>query len=273
MDNSDEYIFGFRNINLHTMTAYWNGGNNTFSGVTTHATAATIIETENVDFAYDLVGRRGGLMYSDQVNDNNPNLRVFNYPNSWGNSVDNINVGGRVNSFRLTVNPVTPQFLGCTQDHNNTINCMASGFEPQWTSPKIRIASNNYPSTNISFDLSYEMQTGTEAIAVYSQGQNDRHIPKYRIYDVANDAWSSEYTMTAIGPGDGNNELFSVRAIPRYETNEVMFLLGGESGRFATNVWNGDINSFYSSGAKGFNLHSTEGPSGSFYWFDFEWIY
>ena len=63
----------------------------------------------------------------------------------------------------------------------------------------------------------------------------------------------------------------TVRTIPDPTSNDIMVLLGDSDQDLNTVLWDGDSNSFVSSGDMGLTKQAQFGSNDLDYWYDFAW--
>lgn len=258
-----------RNVWQHTDTIYWNGSS--WSSPVKHGWYSTGFSRETISFEWSKNNSEIGVLMFNEWYDPRPNIRIWRENNSWSSSVENINVGGIARVPQIVSRPGADEFLGCVKDANRDINCLESDFTPLW-SHRVRVATNTDGGNQRSFGLGYESQSGSIALAVYSEGgtSDSRRIPKYRTYNPSNDEWSSEESLPELG-SSSEHALETVRVIPNPSSDNIMVLMGDTSQDLSTVVWDGDNNEFFSSGDNGLTGHGEFGSEDPDFWFDFEW--
>lgn len=266
---SNNAMVGVRESWITTKTSFNNGSS--WSSVTTHGSIAPGFSIENISLSFSSTSPQvAGLMYNDGF-DNTPNIRFWN-GSSWGPSLENRNIGHTPGAMQLISRPTGNEFLGCVKDSNRDIHCIKAGHHSSWQNvTNGDVASQTDDGNQRSFSFEYE-RSGNLGIIVYSEGssEGDRRIPKYRTYDPNSQAFSNQMNMTALGAGS-SNALETVRTLQNPTNDNIMVVMGDTSQSVYTIQWDGDSNSFVSSGDLGLVRHDQYGSNDLDYWFDFKW--
>lgn len=263
--SNNRAILAIRDSAQRNVTLFWNGSS--WANFTTHANSSSGVNYDNIDFTYNSGLQKGALSFNETT-DNNPNIRAYTYSTTWSSNVENQSLGSTARSMRVINHPISSLVIGCFNDAVPSIKCMTSDYTPSWGSPST-ITDSTYSSDTVNFGMAFEKATGNNAVIVYSGGAN-KNIPKYKVYSTLSGLWGIEAELTQLG-ADANSEMVSARAVPKSGTDEIMFIIGGESGIINSIVWGGSSDAFYITGAKGNVSHSVDGPDNTYYWYDFEW--
>lgn len=268
--NSNKAIYVVRDALQRTVTFEFNGSS--WINKITHGNSSSGFSIENISLIWSRYNtNRLGLMFNE-ANDNNPNIRIWNdSTNSWGSNVENENVGGRAEIFKITDDPTRERFMGCVKDSNVTINCMTTNYTPSWNN-SFRIASNTVDNDSRSFDIAYESVSGELALAFYSEGGSDeeKKYPKYRTFNPSTNEWSSEMSLQNLGP-DGSNALQTVRLVPNPFNDDIFALMADGSLDLYTILWDGVQNKFSSKPGADLKKHGINGSNKSDFWYAFAW--
>lgn len=268
---SNRAIFVVKDYLQRTITFTWNGTG--WTNQTSHVSTGSPSPEESISLEWNgRTNTRLALMFNEDETDSNPNIRLWNDSNStWGSSVENISIGNTTRIFEITSSRTRDLFLGCAKTTNRTINCLTSNFTPTWAN-NLQIANRTHSNSERSFSTAFE-NNGNRALVVYSNGSNDAalRIPKYRTFNAANNTWSSESSLSALGP-DASYALNTVRVIPSDDSNQILVLMGDGTKRVHSVVWNGDSGSFYTT-PSGFaqTMHGIYGSYTNDFWYAFAW--
>lgn len=256
----------------HTNSAYWNGSS--WESAVEHGWYSTGFSRKTISYDWSYTSPWiGALMYNEWY-DTRPNARMWNGSNhSWTGSAENKSVSDIARIMQIVPYPKNDKFLGCVKDGGEDITCLTSNNTPSWQTPENSvIATNTDSGDQRSFDLMFERNSGDTALVVYSNGSNDyaRRIPKYRTFSVDSGNLSSENSLPPLG-GSSSYALETVRTVANPASDDIMVLLGDSDQDLNTILWNGDTNSFYSSGDMGLYKQAQFGSNDLDYWYDFEW--
>lgn len=265
-------MVAIKHFTLSTKSMYWNGSS--WSSVYTHASLASTTSTEALSLAWSHANPEIlGIMYSDGILiDTTPNYRVWQTNNTWSGE-GSYNVGSNSIIMKIAPSPSSNIFLGCAQDTSRDINCMRGQFNASLQSTNGgQIATNTDDQDHRSFDVAFEQDSGTTALAVYSEGSdaNARRTPKWRTYNSGSNSWSNQSQLPALGPSS-SYALETVRVVPDPYSDDMVVLMGDSDQGLTTVLWDGANNQFYSSGDNGLNRYAADGSFDEDYWFAFTW--
>ena len=266
---SNRAIFVVRDWLQKTTTYVWDGSS--WGSRVTHGSSSTGSSIENISLQWNrFSGSRLALMFNE-ANDNNPNIKIWNdSTNSWSSNVENVALPGYARIFEISDNPQRDQFVGCAKDSVRGISCLTTTYTPSWTNAT-QIATRTHGNAERSFSVGYE-NSGDDALVVYSNGQTDADLrePKFRTFNASSLSWSGEQKIDELGP-TSSYALTTTRVLPSHNSNDVMVVMGDQSKRIHTIVWDGDNNQFYDS--VGLQL-TKQGDFGSYnedFWYAFSW--
>lgn len=263
---TNEAMLASRDALLDTNTSYFNG--TAWSAAVEHGTSGFSLNDNAVDFQWSPQAPNTGALIFNEANDNFPNIRIWN-GTAWSASVENIDIGGQVRSMQLSGRLGANEFLGCFKDSVNDVNCLKSNFTPLWsTLTNGELTADTDTGTQRSFSVAFEPQSGNPAIAVYASGNTPAAlaVPKFRSYNAATSAWSSEGTLNTV-----TTNLKTIELKPNPTNDDIMVVMGAGDQDLWTVVWNGTSDNFYSTGPFAQTEQSINGSFNEDFWFDFAW--
>lgn len=266
--NTNEVMAIIQDSATKTISMYFDGS--TWSQFTEHGLSTSSALGKNIGFKWGSVDQDSGILVYNEEEDSLPNFKIWN--GSWQATQEPVNLDDTITHSKLAENSVADTYLGCFKDDARDINCLEidmNGNVTQTTNGEI--AKWTHDNYEIPFDVAYE-SSGSEALIVYANGTGvaQRRISKYRYYNPTTNTWSEEFDGITLGPTEASS-METVRLIPNPDNDYIMVIMSASDQDIWTNVWDGENNTYFSSG----NLGPIEqGLHGSFdedYWFDFAW--
>ncbi|MFH1546938.1 MAG: prepilin-type N-terminal cleavage/methylation domain-containing protein [bacterium] len=265
---TNEFMLAIQNSSQKNQTSFYNGS--LFSTFTTHGTLTPTMYGENIDFVWNTENTNEGFLLYNDESDNTPNIRKWN--GSWQTTVENIDIGAVPTHNDIIQQPESNTFLSCFKDNARDINCLRSDNSPIFeTTVNGEIAQWTHDNVEKSFDMAFEA-SGTNALVVYANGTGvaQRRISKYRYYNPSTNTWSTEFDGITLGPTEAS-AMETVRLIPNTENDYIMVIMAASDQDIWTNVWDGENNTYFSTGSMGPIEQGLFGSVDEDYWYDFSW--
>lgn len=247
-------------------TTLWNGS--TWSTAVEHNTNTTGATFDGVDLIWSRTNTNIALLTYTASGSNNPSLRSWN-GSVWSSITSNTNIGGQGRAVRFASSPTLNQNLACFVDNLADINCLttsATTLNWSFTMPG-EIEDNTDSGGQRSFDFAYE-QTSGQRVPIRYNGNPTTTVINSRDFNPSINSWSSEVVGSVT-----TGQIETVRAVPRANSDDVLFLYGITDQDVYTEVWNGSTNTMYSTGGRALTEHGLFGSNNLDYWFDFAWNY
>lgn len=269
-EGSSEVMLAVFDQSSDTNTVYYSGS--AWLGLTEHATNAPTNRKEFAEFAWSTQDPlQGALIYQTSSSDRAMNLKIWTANGSGGGSWGGTNVNttsqGTLGAMELDGGRKgAEEFLACDKDANNDIYCFRGNTTPAWASPTNNLMTAT-TDTGIqrSFDLAYKGSTGTEGIVVYS---DTTAVPKLKRYVASSNSFLT--TVTSLNNLGAALKTVKLRSIP--DNDDIMIMLGNANNDFFTVVWNGSVNSVYTTpSGKAFATQGTNGSNAIELWYGFAW--
>lgn len=259
---SDTYTYYFNGVDLSVSTNWTR---------TNHGLTAPMNTKRTIDFDWSPNNPlQGALVFSDNGNDRSINIKIFTANGSgggsWSSNVNSGNIGtgsNRLGSLSVSGRNSVNEFISCSKDSSNNINCLESSNTPVWTTPTNSLIGATQTGIQRSFHFGYE-NSGADGLVVYS---DKTAIAKAKKYNPSTNTFDS----AAINVGTLNNTAATVRLIPNPASDDILVLAGSTALSFYSVFWNGSSNNFYTTGDQAFTLQGNNGSNLTDYWYDFTW--
>jgi len=257
-----------------TRTSYF--ANGAWSSYTTHATLSNN-QNKIIDLDWSLADKtKAAIVFNSGNSDRSLDGRIFTANGSGGGSwssvvsTGNQPTGSTIGSVGVFGRPsTTAEFMACDKTTQTTprIYCYMLTTSPVAFATPINnlVTSATDSGGQRSFDLGYELLSGSSGLNAYSDATSSA---KLKLYDSATSTWGT----TSIALPNASGTVQKTRVVAKPNSSDDMIIVADANKNLSSVMYNGTNNILYATPAgKAWTSHSTNGPSNSAVWFDFAW--